>query len=181
MVRTWHFDRRSLGSVPGLGTEIPPQAAAYHGLKDKHKETVFVSLPAGNAAVGWTRWHVNVSGRQGRGPHSWGQHSSSATRSRPQDTPTPCPSPTLLTLDVSAENCFLRETSRNCLPGSGLPDAASTASPESLPSPCSFEWPLSEAILPDGSQTPGWGGGNHSCHASVTQDELLAGAAGPAW
>ena len=37
-IRTQHFHLCDLGSVPDLGTEIPHQAAAHHGQKEKGKK-----------------------------------------------------------------------------------------------------------------------------------------------
>lgn len=54
MVRNPCFHGCSLGSVPGLGTEIPYQAAAQHGQKEKQftfaqegQQYVFSILPHG--------------------------------------------------------------------------------------------------------------------------------------
>ena len=41
VVRIWHFHPWDLGSIPGLGTEIPHQAATHRGQKEKKR---FLSL-----------------------------------------------------------------------------------------------------------------------------------------
>ena len=46
VLRTWHFHCCSLGSIPGLGTEIPPQATAHCDQINKYvfqKEIPFVA------------------------------------------------------------------------------------------------------------------------------------------
>ena len=39
VARIWHFHCCSLGSVPGLETEIPYQATAYHSQKTNKQKT----------------------------------------------------------------------------------------------------------------------------------------------
>ena len=43
VVRTWYFHRRSPGSTPGLGTEIPHQAAACQGQKREREKQFSLS------------------------------------------------------------------------------------------------------------------------------------------
>ena len=38
MYRSWHFDHCSAGSIPGLGTENPHQAAACCGREEKKEK-----------------------------------------------------------------------------------------------------------------------------------------------
>ena len=50
MVRTWRSHRCGLGSIPGLGTEIPQYAAARQGQNRQASHTI-ISIRVGLAKV----------------------------------------------------------------------------------------------------------------------------------
>ena len=63
-VRTWHLHHCGLGSIPGLRTEIPHQAATCYCQKKKKKKKIETKIIKQNLRgfFGLQLWHVKFPG-----------------------------------------------------------------------------------------------------------------------